>query len=77
MADTTIHRAKTADWTIKLEDEELRAAHVYVGHADDLHAALDAAWLLQRSYESPVVIYDNRDGEPRATARINVEWLED
>lgn len=76
MADT-IRRAKAADWTIKLEDEELRSAQAYVGHADDLHAALDAAWLLQRSYESPVVIYDNRDGEPRRCARVNVEWLDD
>lgn len=66
-----------ADFTVRAEDPQRTEVTV---DADDIHEAVEGAWRMQRFYETPVLIIDNRvllPGEqPRAIARVNVEWLE-
>lgn len=54
--------------------------------ADDIYAALDAAWQLYRYTEAPIEIIEEQsynedtglcDGPPRRCATLTVEFLED
>lgn len=47
------------------------------GAADNLHAALEAAWQLNRHTEAPTVVKDHRDDPAgRVVATVSVEWAE-
>lgn len=66
----------TSDYTIMLADG-LDRDTVPTGHADTINAALDCAWALQRHTESPVGIWDNRDGVPRKVAVLHLDWVDE
>lgn len=58
-------------YTVRAEDPARTQMTV---DAETLEAAVEAAWRLQRFYETPVLIVDAADG--RALARVNIEWLD-
>ena len=64
--------AEKARYTIRAADPQRRG---YTGSADELDAALTAAWALQRHLEGPVQILDNT-GRPTVVAVVNVEWVD-
>lgn len=65
----------TSDYTIMVADGIERSS-VPTGEANDIAAALDCAWALQRHTEAAVGIWDNRDGTPRKVAVLSLEWLD-
>jgi len=67
--------ATQAPFTIRTIDYKERPT-TPVGTADDIHAALDAAWQLNRHTEMPVDIFMNTGDAPRRIARVNVEWID-
>lgn len=68
--------ATQAPYTIRTTDFKERPTSP-VGTADDIHAALDAAWQLNRYTETTVEILFNSDPDsPRLVARVNVEWID-
>lgn len=65
-----------SDWIAKLEDDADRSTAM-TASADTIQGAIAAAWNLQRMYEAPVLIIDNRDDEPRVAGRLNLEWIDE
>lgn len=63
-----------APYTIRVKDPERRS---FTGSADNIVAALQAAWGLNRHSEGDVEIVDHRD-EPagRVVAEVSVKWLD-
>lgn len=59
----------------KIRREE-GSIHSISGEAEDLDQAVQAAWVLQRYSEAPIVIEEIDGVERRVVARLNLEWID-
>lgn len=61
-----------ANFLVRAQDPERTGMTV---DADTIDAAIEGAWRMQRFYETPVEVVDNRDEAPSVIIRLNLEWV--